>query len=144
MLRRWPVVLIMAGLALLVGWYVGYTQKVVGELRREAKRSARMYAHVYRGLNSPGDTNGVAALLALSDEIRQAGVPLIVTTIDGTPTASANLPFAAEPNDPRVRQYVRTLDAANDPVVIRGVGMVHFGNTPLVRGLRLVPVLQGG
>ena len=76
MRRRWPVVLIVAGLALLVGWYVTYTQKVVGELRREAKRSARMYAHVYRGLNSPGDTNGIAALLALADEIRQAGVPL--------------------------------------------------------------------
>ena len=64
--------------------------------------------------------------------------------ISCTPTAAANLPFAAEPNDPRVRAYVPTLDAMNDPVVVRGVGMVHFGNTPLVRGLRLVPVLQGG
>ena len=144
MRRRWPVVLVVTGLALLVGWYVAYTQKVVGELRSEAKRSARMYAHVYRGLNTPGDTTGIAALLALAEEIRQAGVPLVVTTMDGTPTAAANLPFASEPNDPRVRDYVPRLDAMNDPVVVRGVGMVHFGNTPLVRGLRLVPLLQGG
>jgi len=140
---RAPVVLIAVGIAVLLTSYVAYTQRVVGELRREAKRSARMYADVYRGLNSPTDVNGTGALLQLAEEIRQAGVPLIVTTMDGTPTAAANLPFAAEPTDPRVRAYVSSLDAANDPVVVRGIGMVHFGDTPLVRGLQLYPLLQG-
>jgi len=143
MRRRAPVVLVALGIAVLLAWYVAYTQRVVGELRREAKRSARMYADVYRGLNSPNDANGIGALLQLADEIRQAGVPLIVTTVDGTPTAAANLPFDAQPDDPRVRAYVPTLDATNDPVVVRGVGMVHFGDTPLVRGLQLYPFLQG-
>jgi signal transduction histidine kinase len=143
MRRRAPVVIIVIGLAILLGWYVAYTQRVVGELRREAKRSARMYADVYRGLNSPNDASGIGALLQLADEIRQAGVPLIVTTMDGTPTAAANLPFDAEPTDARVRAYVPALDATNDPVVVRGVGMVHFGDTPLVRGLQLYPLLQG-
>jgi signal transduction histidine kinase len=143
MRRRAPVVLVAVGLAILLAWYIAYTQRVVGELRREAKRAARMYASVYRGLNSPSDTNGVGALLQLADEIRKAGVPLIVTTMDGTPSAAANLPFDADPSDPRVRGYVATLDATNDPVVVRGVGMVHFGDTPLVRGLRRYPMLQG-
>ena len=143
MRRRAPVVLVAVGIAVLLAWYVAYTQRVVNELRREAKRAARMYAHVYRGLNSPTDTNGVGALLLLAEEIRQAGVPLVVTTMDGAPTAAANLPFDAEPSDPRVRTYVSTLDATNDPVVVRGVGMVHFGDTPLVRGLQLYPMLQG-
>ena len=143
MRRRAPVVMIALGIAVLLTWYVAYTQRVVGELRREAKRSARMYADVYRGLNSPTDVNGTGALLQLADEIRQAGVPLIVTTMDGTPTAAANLPFEAEPTDPRVRAYVPKLDAMNDPVVVRAIGMVHFGDTPLVRGLQLYPLLQG-
>lgn len=143
MRRRAPVVLFAIGIAVLLTWYVAYTQRVVGELRREAKRSARMYADVYRGLNSPNDVNGIGALLQLADEIRQAGVPLVVTTMDGTPSAAANLPFAADPADPRVRAYVPKLDAINDPVVVRGVGMVHFGDTPLVRGLQLYPLLQG-
>src|SRR5207247_11146846 len=34
------------------------------------------------------------------------------------------------------------LDRQNVPVVEPGVGTVHFGNTPLVRGLILIPVLQ--
>lgn len=140
---RAPVALIAVGLAILLAWYVVYTQRIVGELRREAKRAARMYASVYRGLNSPTDSNGVGALLQLADEIRQAGVPLVVTTTDGTPSAAANLPFDADPSDPRVRAYVTTLDLTNDPVVVRGVGMVHFGDTPLVRGLQRYPLLQG-
>lgn len=143
MRRRAPVVIIVVGLALLLGWYVTYTQKVVGELRREAKRSARMYAHVYRALSNPNDNTGVEALLELSEEIRQAGVPLVVTTMEGVPTAVANLPFDAPPDDPRVRAYVTVLDRRNDPVVVRAVGMVHFGHTPLVRGLQLYPLLQG-
>ena len=143
MRRRAPVVLVALGIAVLLAWYVAYTQRVVGELRHDAKRAARMYAHVYRGLNSPGDSNGIGALLTLAEEIRQAGVPLVVTTMDGAPTAAANLPFESEPTDPRVRAYVAKLDASNDPVVVRGVGMVHFGDTPLVRSLQLYPVLQG-
>lgn len=143
MRRRAPVVVIVLGLALLLGWYVTYTQAVVGELRREAKRAVRMYAHVYRALSSPNDNTGVSALLELSEEIRQAGVPLIVTTMDGVPTAAANLPFDAAPDDPRVRAYVSVLDRQNEPVVVRGMGMVHFGHTPLVRGLQLYPLLQG-
>ena len=137
------MVLVAVGIAVLLAWYAAYTQRVVGELRHDAKRAARMYAHVYRGLNSPGDSNGIGALLRLAEEIRQAGVPLIVTTMDGTPTAAANLPFDSDPSDPRVRAYVATLDARNDPVVVRGVGMVHVGDTPLVRSLRLYPLLQG-
>jgi signal transduction histidine kinase len=143
MRRRAPVVLVVAGLALLLAWWATYTQRVVNELRREAKRGARMYAQVYRALGAPGDTSGTAALLELAEEIREAGVPLIVTAPDGTPTAAANLPFEAEPWDPRVRAYVTTLDRANAPVIVPRVGMVHFGDTPLVRGLQLYPMLQG-
>ena len=143
MRRRAPVVLVVAGLALLLAWWATYTQRVVNELRREAKRGARMYAQVYRALGAPGDTNGTAALLDLAEEIRESGVPLIVTAPDGTPTAAANLPFDAEPWDPRVREYVATLDRANDPIVVSRVGMVHVGDTPLVRGLQLYPFLQG-
>jgi signal transduction histidine kinase len=143
MRRRAPVALVVAGLAILLAWYVIYTQRVVNELRREAKRSARMYATVYRGLSAVSESSGTGSLLQLADQIRQAGVPLIVTTMDGTPTAAANLPFEAAPTDPRVRAYVPKLDRINDPVVVRSIGMVHFGDTPLVRGLQLYPLLQG-
>ncbi|MDQ8154863.1 MAG: HAMP domain-containing sensor histidine kinase, partial [Gemmatimonadota bacterium] len=49
------------------------------------------------------------------------------------------------PADPRysaLLELVRTLDRQNRPVEEPGIGQIHFGNTPLVRGLRVIPLLQ--
>ena len=144
MRRGASVVLVAAGVLLLLGSYVGYTQRVVTQLRREAQRSARMYAQVYRGIAS-GDPVGV--LYDLARQIGEAGVPVVVTDASGAPAAHQNLPDIARetsPDDPRVREWVARLDAQNPPVVEPGVGTVHFGNPPIVRGLRVIPLLQAG
>ena len=142
MRRGAPVALVAFGLAALLVWYVTYTQRVVRELRREASRAGQMYARVYAALGDPREDASTAALLDLSRHIRETGVPVIVTDADGRPAAAANLPFDAPLDDPRTLAYVRTLDAMNPPVAEHGVGMVHFGNTQLVRGLRIIPAVQ--
>lgn len=142
MRRGAPALLVTLGLVMVVGWYVGYTQHLVSQLRREAARSAQMYARVYSALADPTDQSGTAALLDLSAQIDSMGVPVIVTDARGRAAAKANLPFRGPLDDPRVLAYVRELDAQNPPVVERGVGTVHFGNPPLVRSLRIIPIAQ--
>lgn len=144
MRRSAPFVLLALGLTLLLGWYVTYTRRVVVELRREASRSARMYARVYSALSQPSEEDATAALLDLSAQIAQSGVPVIVTDVQGRPTASANLPFQAPLESARVLAFVRQLDSENAPVAEAGVGNVHYGHTPLVRGLRVIPLVQAG
>lgn len=141
-MRRAAPVLAALAVALLLTWYVAYSRRVVRELRHEASRSGTMYARVFRALGEPGEENSTAALLDLARHIREMGVPVVVTDSRGQPTAVANLPFDAPLGDPRVREYVRELDAENSPVVEPGLGIVHFGNTPLVRGLRVIPIVQ--
>lgn len=136
--------LIALALALLLGWYVAYTRRVVVELRAEAARSARMYARVYSALGAPGEEDATAALLDLSAQIAGSGVPVIVTDVQGRATAKANLPFDDPLESRRVAAFVRTLDGENTPVVEPGVGTVHYGHTPLVRGLRVIPAVQAG
>ena len=140
MRRIAPVLFLALGVVALLIWWLIYTQRVVADLRREAARSSQMYARVYQALSQEGD-DGTAALLDLSRFIRQAGVPVIVTKEDGTPTAYANLPFDAPIESPRVRAYVAVLDQANVPISQPGVGNVHYGDTPLVEGLRVVPII---
>ena len=142
MRRGAPVILLAVALFVLLGSYVLYTRYVVTALRREAGRSGQMFARVFRALNDPREEVATAALLDLSNQIRQMGVPVIVTDADGRPAAHANLPFDAELDDPRVAAHVRVLDRQNTPVVEPGVGTVHFGNSPLVTGLRIIPILQ--
>lgn len=141
---RWPVLLVVAGLAALLGWYGVFTQRVIGELRRETAVSGRMYARIYGALADTASGESIGALLELSRAVVELGVPVIVTAPDGTPTAAANLPFAVDSlTDPRVRAYVETLDRENVPILEPEFGTVHIGSPPLVDQLRTIPVLQG-
>jgi signal transduction histidine kinase len=140
--RLAPVTITSVAVAALLIWYVVYTQGVVRELRREASRVGVMYARVYDGLNDPGPDAANTALLDLSRQIRESGVPLIITDSKGNPTAAANLPREYPSNSPELRAFVRTLDQQNAPISQGDAGTVHFGNTPLVRGLRIIPLLQ--
>ena len=144
MRRGSPEIIFAALIALLLGSILWYTHHVVGDLRLEAERSSRIYARIYHALGDTTEGAGTQALLGLSRSIVEQGVPVIVTDAAGNPTAAANLPFDAKDvtRDPRVRDYVKRLDAENAPVVDPMLGQIHFGNTPLVEGLRIVPVLQ--
>lgn len=140
-MRRSAGVIVGVGVVALLASYVGYTQRVVRQLRTESSRIGQMYARVYTA-QSDTATDPAVALFDLATHIRQSGVPVILTDAVGFPTAAENLPFKAPIDDPRVRAYIAVLDAENDPVVERGIGTVHFGHTPLVKGLRIIPVAQ--
>ncbi|HET9011707.1 MAG TPA: HAMP domain-containing sensor histidine kinase [Gemmatimonadaceae bacterium] len=142
MRRGAPELLVGLVLAILLASYVVYTQRVVRELRREALRSSRMYARVFRAQSDTSEGAGTQALFDLSKSIVEQGVPLIVTDSGGRPTAQANLPADVAADDAKVRAYVRELDRQNAPVVDSLVGRIHYGNPPLVKWLRVIPGVQ--
>ena len=140
-MRRGVIVIVMVLVALLLGSYVLFTQRVVAELRREAQRTSEMFGEVLAAQDP--DVDPASAILELANDIRESGVPMIVTDANGNPTATANLPF--DESDPRAREWIPRLDAQNIPVVARGGGtnqVIHFGHTPLVRGLQVIPMEQ--
>jgi signal transduction histidine kinase len=142
MRRLAPVTLISIGVIALLVWYVIYTRGVVRELRQEASRVGLMYARVYNGLSDPNPDAANGALLDLARHIRESGVPMVLTDERGKPTDTANVPFTAPLGSNELRNYITDLDRQNVPMVEPGLGTVHIGNTPLVRGLILIPVLQ--
>jgi signal transduction histidine kinase len=140
-MRRSLLFAVVFGVALLLGSYVFFTQRVVVELQREAQRTSQMFAEVLAAQDQNVDP--ASALLELADHIRESGIPMILTDAQGNPTTTANLPFEAE--DPRAREWIERLDAQNEPIVARGLGtnqVIHFGHTGLVRGLQFIPILQ--
>jgi signal transduction histidine kinase len=142
MRRGAPELLVGLLLVLLLSSYVVYTQRVVHDLRREGLRSSRMYARVFRAQTDTSEGAGTQALFDLSKSIVEQGVPLIVTDPLGRPTAFANLPGDVARDESLVRRYVAQLDRQNAPVVDSLVGEIHYGNTPLVKWLRIIPALQ--
>jgi signal transduction histidine kinase len=147
-------IVVAVGVVLLLGSYIVYTQRVVVELRREAERSGRMYAQVFEALADPA-SDPSNALLDLSRQIADSKVPVLVTDADGKLAGAVNTPFdklAASggrvdprvPGNERLRRYIATLDRQNPPIVEAAVGTVHIGDTPLVLGLRFIPLVQAG
>lgn len=128
----------------LLAWYVGYTQHVVTQLRAAAAGQGRMYARIYEALQDTSlNADPTVALLDLSRQIRESGLPLVLTDRNGRVSATANLPPDLEPADSvRFRAYLGELDQRNPPIVEPAVGAVHFGDSAIVNGLRVIPVLQ--
>jgi signal transduction histidine kinase len=146
MRRGKPEVLVALLVVAVLGWYVWYTRSVSEELSAEATHSTERLVRVYRAI---GDPNPGAAELALSDlviSIRTSGVPLIWTDSSGVPQDHANLPFdrdsAVASDDPRVREYIAVLAKQHAPIVDSIIGKVYYGDPPIVKGLRVIPLLQ--
>ena len=142
MRRRAPEVLVGVLLVALLASYVVYTQRVVGDLRREALRSSQNYARVFKAQSDTSEGASTQALLDFAKSIRDQGVPLIVTDPSGQPTINDNIPPEVAASDSAMRAYVRALDRQNPPVTDSLVGQIHYGNPPLVQWLRIIPALQ--
>jgi signal transduction histidine kinase len=143
MRRGAPELVVGVLLVALLSSYVVYTRRVVRDLRAEAQRSSRMYARVLRAQTDTSADAGTQALFDLTKSIIAQGVPIVVTDVRGRPTYHANLPLdSAQDEQTQLRRFVRELDRQNVPVVDSLVGEIHFGNTSLVKWLRIIPALQ--
>ena len=143
MRRGAPELVVGVLLVVLLSSYVVYTRRVVRDLRAEAQRSSRMYARVLRAQTDTSADAGTQALFDLTKSIIAQGVPIVVTDVRGRPTYHANLPLdSAQDEQTQLRRFVRQLDRQNVPVVDSLVGEIHFGNTSLVKWLRIIPALQ--
>jgi hypothetical protein len=145
--RYWPIALALLA-AVVLGWYLLYTQLLMREMRRDALAHSGIYFQILRGLNDPREGAANQTLLVLIDQVKLLGIPTILVDPDGIPAGVENLPFPADPNDPadhpRIEAYAAQLARTNPPLSEPGVGTVYVGDPPLVQRLRWVPWLQVG
>lgn len=141
-LRRYAPALVVLLVVLLAGLSAGSGWVVLQHFRRDAVSLSRLYAGVFAGLNDPQPGGQADALLRLGEQVRRAGIPLIVTDTAGRVTAAANLPFEAGVDDPRVLAYAAFLDRDNPPISEPALGTLHYGPVPAKRQLTLLTVLQ--
>jgi signal transduction histidine kinase len=145
--RYWPTALGLLA-AVVLGWYLLYTELLMREMRRDAQVHSRIYITILRGLNDPREGSAEQTLFTLSDDVQDLGIPIVVTDADGIPAYTSNLPFEADPNDPndlpRLAEYLRRLERNNPPLEEPGIGFIYFGDPHLVQRLRWIPWFQVG
>jgi signal transduction histidine kinase len=144
---KWPVALVTV-LALLLGWWLVYTQQIVQRVEENAALLSRIYAEVQEGMLAENQAGETDALLNLQRMVVETEVPLIVMGSGETVLNYANLPFEVDERTPegqeQIRNYVRRLDALNPPVGDTNFLHIHYGQTPAVRRLVWIPWLQVG
>lgn len=130
--------------ALLAGLTTGSSLIIARHFRNEALSASRLYSVVTQGLTDPAADGATTALLELGKEVRELGIPLVITDSAGQVTASANTPFDSSSTDTRMRDLIRDLDAVNPPITLKqGLGVLHFGPLPNTRLLLALGLMQG-
>ncbi len=144
--RAPPFLLVALAVIALLGWYVVYTQQAVTELRRAAQLQGRMSSRIFSALADTSSTEGtrIEALIALVQQVRESGVPLVLIDPTGVVADTANLPFAGTPTAAQLADYIAELDRTTVPIESAGAGTVYVGDSRLVRGLATIPLLQAG
>ena len=86
MRRRTPEVVVGVLLVVLLASYIAFSQNLVRDLRHEAARSSQMYARIFRAFGDTSQSIGPVTLLELAASIREQGIPLVVTDLEGNLT----------------------------------------------------------
>ncbi len=144
MRRNAPVVIVAVGMVTLLVAFIWYSQNVLSNLRSEAQQTASIYAKVYGAMSDTSSDPGssTAVYVDLVESLKRLRVPVILTGAHGMPQVTSNLPFNIDSlNSPHVRAYADTLDAQNAPIT-SGFVVIHIGNTPLIRGMEVIPLLM--
>ncbi len=141
-IRRVPPGVVLAVVVVLGGVSLWQAWEVARQLRAEARETSRVFGQLVGGLNDPSPGADTETLLELVRQIRERGIPLIITDSAGHPTASANLPFADSLNPQRVAAYAQLLDRINPPISGPSLGEVHFGALPAARRINRLALLQ--
>ena len=81
--RYWPTALGLLA-ALVLGWYLLYTELLVREMRRDTVIHSRIYIQILRGLNDPHEGAAEQTLLSLVDAVKELGIPIVLTDPDAT------------------------------------------------------------
>ncbi|MEP6764133.1 MAG: HAMP domain-containing sensor histidine kinase [Gemmatimonadaceae bacterium] len=143
--RGRSVVIVAVAILLLLTWYVVYTRQVVKQLRVAAATQGKMYDIAIRAQQDTASNNGdqtSAAFLNLIQLVRESGVPIVVTDKNGHASIWANVADDELSDTTRALEYIATLDKRNAPIVQPGLSTVHYGDSPIVRGLQIIPALQ--
>jgi signal transduction histidine kinase len=140
--RYWPAALAILAL-LFFGSYLAYTQYLLRRMQAEARIHSEMYAQVLRGLTTIDEAAQTDAFFELQKSLISLGVPMVVTDSAGTVTAKRNLPFDTTDAE-RLNRYVARLRARERAIPSPFVGIVYYGQPPLVQWLQWVPWLQLG
>ena len=141
--------LFIIGFGLIAG-LLGYTQRIVNELREDNREIVKLYAEIIaKTVSDESDAN----LNFVFDEIiKKVQFPIIYSSVENKPIYSKNI--AGEPAIKELIKIQQTMDRQNEPIALRFsnpntsesiiIGHLHYGDSKQIRRLMWLPYLEIG
>lgn len=147
---------LFVGAIVLVAGLLFYTQSVIEDLRDEGRETVSLYAQlIAKGVTEASDTELDFVFREIIQKVR---FPIIHSDPKGTPVNWRNLPKEGKLGLEMVRRLMKDMDSQNSPipliVTVKSMeasldtnivlGYLHYGDSTLIRQLRLLPYIEIG
>ena len=148
--------LLVAAVVIVLGTLV-YTERLVTQLLQKEREVANLFARSLEFLaNSPGEQTDYSFIF--DELVRQIDFPKILTEANNEPAfpysaATRNIQYDTTLSPEKIKELlierVHEMDHDNPPIIVKtktGVPLnyVHYGESPLIRNLRMLPYVEIG
>ncbi|MEE2877084.1 MAG: HAMP domain-containing sensor histidine kinase [Candidatus Neomarinimicrobiota bacterium] len=147
--------LFIGGILLIFGLFV-YTQSIIDDLRREGRETVALYARLIAKGVTDADDNELD--FVFREIIQKVTFPIIHSDTEGNPVNWRNIGDDQNMDVEVARKLMDEMDSQNKPiplfVTLEGeaggdllefqLGYLHYGDSVLIRRLRLLPYIEIG
>ena len=147
--------LFLGAVVLITGLFI-YTQSIINDLRNESREAVSLYAQIIAKSVTSADDNELDFIFR--EIILKVTFPIIQSDIDGNPVNWRNIGNDDEMDKVKVQQMMVAMDSQNNPiplvVTLEGetgfqaqvyeLGHLHFGDSVLIRRLKMLPYIEIG
>jgi len=147
--------LFLGAVVLITGLFI-YTQSIINDLRNESREAVSLYAQIIAKSVTSADDDELDFIFR--EIILKVTFPIIQSDIDGNPVNWRNIGNDDEMDKVKVQQMMVAMDSQNNPiplvVTLEGetgfqaqvyeLGHLHFGDSVLIRRLKMLPYIEIG
>ena len=147
--------LFLGAVILITGLFI-YTQSIINDLRNESRETVSLYAQIIAKSVTSADDNELDFIFR--EIILKVTFPIIQSDIDGNPVNWRNIGNDDEMDKVKVQQMMAAMDSQNNPIplvmTLEGetrfqpqvyeLGHLHFGDSVLIRRLKMLPYIEIG
>ena len=139
---------------ILIGGLLYYSQHITNKLRQESRETVTFYAEVYAKFASQYEVEDFSFFF--EEFIGRITFPVIISSVDGTPSAWKNLNFDSQNKNNQtiseVKKLMEEMDSLNEPISLSYrepgsgseivIAVLHYGDSKLITQLKWLPFIE--
>jgi hypothetical protein len=143
---------LLAGIIIISFVFIWYTIDVIAQLKHDAEQMVKSYVNLWQ-LAANDNTSGGEVQVIFDEVIKKANFPVVIAGLDGEPVFWRNVEGIVD-NDPspaahrKVKEVAGKMKESNGEIPLKfgetTINYFYYGDSPVIRQLRLMPFIEIG